>query len=86
MPLEKPYDSSLSIDSVASSSYVMPVCRTMFVKPCMSNHQTHSACEDKGKSAKGTSHKNSNFIPTCHHCGVSGHIRPNCFQIHSKKP
>ena len=20
-----------------------------------------------------------NFIPTCHHCGVDGHIRPNCF-------
>ncbi|KAG5545732.1 hypothetical protein RHGRI_018024 [Rhododendron griersonianum] len=22
------------------------------------------------------------FIPTCHFCGVKGHIRPNCFQLH----
>jgi hypothetical protein len=21
------------------------------------------------------------FIPTCHHCGKIGHIRPNCFQL-----
>ena len=20
-----------------------------------------------------------NFIPTCHFCGIDGHIRPNCF-------
>jgi len=26
------------------------------------------------------------LIPTCHHCGVSGHIRLNCFQIRSQKP
>jgi len=25
-------------------------------------------------------------IPTCHHCGIVGHIRPNCFQIRSQKP
>jgi hypothetical protein len=83
MPLEKPFDSTLSIDSIASSSHAMPTYRTMFVKPSMSNHHTDSACGDKGKSAEGTCHKNSNFIPTCHHCGVSGHIRPNCFQIRS---
>ena len=23
---------------------------------------------------------NSYFIPTCHYCGVNGHIRPNCFK------
>ena len=21
------------------------------------------------------------FIPTCHHCGRVGHIRPNCFKL-----
>jgi hypothetical protein len=21
------------------------------------------------------------FIPTCHHCGKVGHIRPNCFKL-----
>jgi hypothetical protein len=62
MPLEKPFDSTLSIDSIASSSHAMPTHRTMFVKPSMSNHHTHSTCGDKGKSAKGTSYKNFNFI------------------------
>jgi hypothetical protein len=23
------------------------------------------------------------FIPTCHHCGKIGHIRPNCFQLNN---
>jgi hypothetical protein len=86
LPLEKPFDSSLSIDSVASSSHAMHAYRTMFVKPSMSKHHTHSTCGDNGKSTKGTRHKNFNSIPTCHHCGVSGHIHPNCFQIHSQKP
>jgi hypothetical protein len=86
LPLEKPFDSSLSIDSVASSSHAMPAYRTMFVKPSISQHHTHSSCGDKGKSNKGTRHKNFNYISTCHYCGVSGHILPNCFQICSQKP
>jgi ribosomal protein L32 len=84
-PLEKPFDSSSSIDSVASVSHAMPAYRTMFVKPSMSQHHTHSTCGDKGKSNKGTRPKNFNFIPTCHHYGVSGHICPNCFQIRCQK-
>jgi hypothetical protein len=44
MPLEKPFDSTLSIDSIASSSHAMPAYRTMFVKPSISNHHTHFAC------------------------------------------
>jgi hypothetical protein len=55
--LEKPFNYSLSIDSVASSSHAMPAYRTMFVKPSMSKHHTHSTCGDKGKSTKGTEHK-----------------------------
>jgi hypothetical protein len=84
--LEKPFDSVLSVDSVASSSHAMPAYRTMFVKPSMSKHHTHSTCGDKGKSTKGTGHKNFNSIPICHHCGISGHIRCNCFRICSQKP
>jgi hypothetical protein len=52
----------------------------------MSQHHTHSTYGDKGKSTKETRHKNLNSIPTCHHFGVCGHIRPNCFQIRSQKP
>jgi len=84
--IKKPFDYTLCIDSIASFSHAMHAYRTMFVKPSMSNHYTQSTCGDKGKSAKGTNHKNSNFIPICHHWGVSGHIRPNCFQIRSQKP
>jgi hypothetical protein len=38
---------------------------------------TQSTCGGKGANQS---------IPTCHHCGVTGHIRPNCFQIRSQKP
>jgi hypothetical protein len=86
LPLEKTFDYSLSIDSVASVSHAMPAHRTMFVKPSMSQDHTHSTCGDKGKNIKGTRCKNFNSIPTCHHYGISGHIRLNCFQTRSQKP
>jgi hypothetical protein len=85
LPLEKSFDSVLSIDSVASSSHAMPAYRTMFIKPSMSKHHTHSTCGEKGKSTKGTGYKNFNSIHTCYHCGISGNIFPNYFQIRSQK-
>ena len=27
--------------------------------------------------------KNSEFFPTCHHCHIIGHIRPNCPKLRS---
>jgi hypothetical protein len=69
--------SDLSIDKVASISHAMFVHRTMFIKPNMSHNHTQFNCGDKGAS---------HSIPTCHHCGISGHIRPNCFQIRSQNP
>jgi hypothetical protein len=30
-------------------------------------------------------HFKSRSLPTCHHCGVTGHIQPHCPQIHSQK-
>jgi hypothetical protein len=30
--------------------------------------------------------KRYNSIPICHHCGINGHTRPNCFQLRSQKP
>jgi len=26
------------------------------------------------------------FVPTCHHCGIVGHIKPNCCQLESQRP
>jgi hypothetical protein len=65
--------SDLSMDKVASISHAMSVHRTMFIKPSMSRNHTQD---------KGASHS----IPTCHHCGVNGHIPPNRFHIRSQKP
>jgi hypothetical protein len=67
--------SNLSIHKVASVSHDMSVHRTMFIKLIMSH--TQSIYRSKGVNQS---------IPTCHHCGVTGHIRPNCFQIRSQKP
>jgi hypothetical protein len=69
--------SDLSIDKFSSISHAMYVDRTMFIKPSMSYNHTQFTCEDK---------RANHSIPTCLHCGDSGHIRPNCFQIHSQKP
>lgn len=80
LPLDKSFNSDLSIGKVASVSHAMSVHRTMFIKSSMSHNHTQFTCGDKGAS-----HKNCNYIPTCHHCGISGHIRPNCFQICCQK-
>jgi len=53
----------------------MSVHRTIFIKPIMSH--TQSICGSEGVNQS---------IPICHHCGVTGHIRPNCFQIRSQQP
>jgi hypothetical protein len=64
----------LSMDKIASISHDISVHKTMFIKPIMSH--TQSVCEGKGDKQS---------IPTCHHCGIVGHIRPNRFQIRSQK-
>jgi hypothetical protein len=63
--------------NVASISHDMYVHRTMFTKPVISHNHTHFVSKDKGANQS---------IPTCHHCGIRGHIRPNFFQIRSQQP
>jgi hypothetical protein len=67
--------SIMSMDKIASISHDISVYKTMFIKPIMSH--TQSIYKGKGDNQS---------IPTCHHCGIVGHIRPNCFQIRSRKP
>jgi hypothetical protein len=67
---------NLSMDKVASISHDMSIHRTMFIKPIMSHSHTQSAC--KGK-------RENQSVPTCHHCGIIGHVRPDCFQLRSQK-
>jgi hypothetical protein len=40
LPLDKPFNSDLSIDSIASVSHAMPAHRTMFIKPSMFHNHT----------------------------------------------
>jgi hypothetical protein len=67
--------SILSMDKIASISHDMFVHKTMFIKHIMS----HTQSIGKGKG-------DNQSIPTCHHCGIVGHIRSNYFQIRSQKP
>ena len=42
------------------------------------------SCLPRSKSKYITPHKRQHsqrFVPTCHHCGKVGHIRPNCFKL-----
>jgi hypothetical protein len=55
-------------------------------------------CLDKGKNScmnncvklKFKAHlwkqTQAKFVPTCHNCGINGHIRPNCCQLKSQRP
>lgn len=40
------------------------------VKPNIASSMTSSRQQTHGK-----------FVSTCHHCGVVGHIRPNCWRL-----
>ena len=42
---------------------------------------------DKGMKSKNDMANSKSFVRphVCHHCGVSGHIRPNCFKLYPQK-
>lgn len=73
--LEKPCEYVMNNNNATSSSHAMPIHRIMFIKPGMSTHHSHASSRNKGKRY--------NSIPTCYHCGIIGHTRPNCFPIRS---
>jgi hypothetical protein len=47
---------------------------------CLKNSAEPESKDHKGKQNQGK------FVPTCHHCRIVGHIRPNCFLLKSQKP
>jgi len=86
IPLESSSNFDMSIDIVNSPSHAASDSIIMFIKLSMSNNQTHKKCRDKWKIFDVHNHKKvesknskSRFIPTCHHCDIIGHIRPNYF-------
>jgi hypothetical protein len=70
----------VAIDSfnIASTSI------TIFVKPLGSKPQNNKgkaimvSCENDNTTPAKTEHSTKRSLPTCHHCGMVGHIRPNC--------
>jgi hypothetical protein len=73
--------------------------KTLFVKPVkVEEFKANIACLDKGKTSsmnicvkpelKAFSRKQTHakFVLTCHHCGIIGHIRPNCSKLKSQRP
>jgi hypothetical protein len=83
----------------ASSTYASnSEIKSLFVKPMkVEEVKVNIACSNKGKNScmnnymKPKSNANlrkqtqAMFVPTCHHCGIVGHIRPNCCQLKSQR-
>ena len=81
------------VDNRSVSVSLKPKTEKVYIPPFKRNNKekTYFVRLDKGKSSnvdaevsklisKSTvkEHNKSVFVPTCHFCGVVGHIRPNC--------
>ena len=88
-----------TIDNSSVSVSLKPKTKRFYIPPFKRNNKenTYFARLDKGKSSdvdpevsklisKPTirEHNKSVFVPTCHLCGVVGHIRPNCSLLRQK--
>jgi hypothetical protein len=63
--------------ATTNASNIASTSKTKFVKPSVLDSQ--NACGDRGKTIVPKS------LPTCHHCGMVGHIKPNCGQLNFPK-
>jgi hypothetical protein len=73
--------------ATTDASNIASTSKIVFVKPSIP--KPHNAYEDKGKaiviSCENANitlvrpkHSTTRSLPTCHHCGMVGHIKPNC--------
>ena len=84
------------VNNKSVSISLKPKTEKVYIPPFKRNNKekAYFARLDKGKSfdvnaevskpmSKPTirEHNKSVFVPTCHLCGVVGHIRPNCFLL-----
>jgi hypothetical protein len=86
LSIQKSPTDKFGLKYVAFSSNIPSTSKTVFVKPTVL--EPPSVCLDKGKevisrdiptSAKATQKPPTvRTPPICHHCGLSGHIRPQC--------
>jgi hypothetical protein len=64
------------IEDSSSSKYVPPHRRHIKGKGnVLCKNANHNSAENVKK------HSNKRSLPTCHHCGITGHIRPKCPQV-----
>jgi hypothetical protein len=89
LSIQKSPTNKTGLGYVASPSDAPSSSKTMFVKPTVSDPPP--TVEDKGKDkvngdVPGTQESHSTRRPTiCHHCGLSGHVRPQCSLLKAQK-
>jgi hypothetical protein len=65
-------------------SNIASTSRTVFFKPSGSKPQNDKgknimvSCENDNITPVKSENSTDRSLPTCHHCGMMGHIRPNC--------
>ena len=94
--LENLSNTKLTDDNRSVSVSLKPKTEKFYIPHFKRNNKEKAYCArlDKGKSSdvdakvsKPTvrEHNKSVFVPTCHLCGVVGHIRPNCSLLRQKQ-
>ena len=88
-----------AVDNRSVSVSLKPKIEKVYISPFKRNNKekTFFARLDKGKSSNvdtevskpmskptASVQQKSVFVPTCHLCGVVGHIRPNCLLLRQK--
>jgi len=89
LSIQKSPTDKTGLGHVASSFDAPSTSKTVFVKPTVP--EPPPTIEDKGKDkvnddVPGTQKPHSiRRPPICHHCGLSGHVRPQCFLLKAQK-
>jgi hypothetical protein len=89
LSIQKSPTDKTGLGYVASSSNAPSSSKIVFVKPTVS--EPPPTIEDKGKDkvnddVPGTREPHSiRRPPICHHCGLSGHVHPQCFLLKAQK-
>ena len=85
-------DENISCSHVVIPNFVPIVCSTLKDKSVyISPHKRNQKVERKAVKSKPLFRSQpkvldgSKFVPTCHHCGVIGHIRPQCHKLKRDK-
>jgi hypothetical protein len=68
------------VEDSSSSKYVPPHRRHIKGKSNIGCKNANHISAEKVKQ-----HSNKRSLPTCHHCGITGHIRPKCPQLQAQK-